>query len=90
MVVRGAGWGSRAKVVAAAIAEVDHERVRLRGLAVSLELLEVLELGIWAEAAVDHLDCPGPPMFSEMPIIHVHKRLQLIQPFEYHLSVPRH
>jgi hypothetical protein len=29
------------------------------------------------------------PMFSEIPIIHVHNRLQQIQPFEYHLSVPR-
>ena len=46
------------EVFAASIAEVDHQWVRLRGVAVPLELLEVLDLRTWADTALDCLDCP--------------------------------
>ena len=44
--------------VATAIAEMDLQRVRLCGLAVTLELLKVFELRVRAEAALDCLDRP--------------------------------
>ena len=61
------------KVVAAVIAEADLEGVRLRGLAVPFELVEVLEIGLWAEAALDRLDCPtrdvGLRSLEEQPML---------------------
>ena len=44
--------------VATAFAEMDLQRVRLRGLAVTLELLKVFELRFRTEAALDCLDRP--------------------------------
>ena len=44
--------------VATAIAEMDFQRVRLCGPAMPLELLEVFELRVRAEAALDCLDRP--------------------------------
>jgi len=44
--------------VATAIAEKDFQRVRLRGLAVTLELLKVFKLRVRAEAALNCLDRP--------------------------------
>jgi hypothetical protein len=58
--------------VATAIAEMDFQRVRVRGLAVTLELLKVFELRVRAEAALDCLDCPmrevGLRSLEEQPI----------------------
>src|SRR5260370_31892043 len=47
------------EIVATLVAEVDFQRVRLRGLAMALKLLEVLQLRVRAEATFDPLDCPA-------------------------------
>ena len=61
------------EVVATVVAEMDLKRVRLCGLAVSLELFKVLELGVWAEATLDRLDRPtrdvGLRSQEERPIL---------------------
>jgi hypothetical protein len=44
--------------VATSIAEMDLQRVRLRGLAVAFKLLKVFELRVRAEATLDRLDRP--------------------------------
>jgi hypothetical protein len=44
------------EVVATVIAEIDLQRVRLRGLAVTFEFFEVFELRVRAKAALDCLD----------------------------------
>jgi hypothetical protein len=46
------------EVITTAVAEMDLQRVRLRGLAVTLELLKVFELQVRAEAALDCMDRP--------------------------------
>jgi hypothetical protein len=58
--------------VATSIAEMDLQRVRLRGLAVPLKLLKVFELRVRAEATLDRLDRPtckvGLRSLKEQPV----------------------
>src|SRR5882757_8121018 len=60
------------KVVATAIAEMDPQWVRLRGLAVTLKFLKVFELRVRTEAALDCLDRPtrevGLRSLEEQPV----------------------
>jgi len=60
------------KQVAAVQAKGDRSRVRLRGLAVALEDLEVPEPRVWAEPALDDADGPACPVvrsrFQEGPL----------------------
>jgi len=46
------------KEVATLVAKVDFQGVLLPGIAMALELLEVLQLRVWAETALDLLDDP--------------------------------
>jgi hypothetical protein len=59
--------------VATVIAKMDFQRVGLRGPTVPLELFKVLELCVWADAALDRLDRAtrevGLRSLEEQPIL---------------------
>ena len=46
------------KVVATVVTEVDYKGVPLRSIAMTLELLKVLEVLVRADTALDRSDCP--------------------------------
>jgi hypothetical protein len=75
-----AGWSTAVplksiaarEVVATAITEMDFQRMPLRALAMTFELVKVFELRVWAEATLDRLDRPtrevGLRSLEEQPI----------------------